>query len=135
MKHNELILKIVRSDPDEDWKRIEDSEESIFVYLEDVNLRMESKHGEEDEHVDDFREPWANKFPDSRARSYYVNVYYGATLIERVILVTVDGGRARLPLPRIGSLSVPELNLAVARVFDVPGTLTDYMNRAGLVAE
>src|SRR5258706_10531254 len=47
----------------------------------------------------DFKEEWANKFPDPHASSSYVDVFYNSALVYRDIYVSVDGGRAKLPLP------------------------------------
>lgn len=47
----------------------------------------------------DFREPWANQFPDPQARSYIIDFFYNQVLVFRDIYVDVDGGRCYLPLP------------------------------------
>jgi hypothetical protein len=47
----------------------------------------------------DFKEEWANQFPDPKASSAYVDFFYGAGLVYRDLYVSVDGGRCRLPLP------------------------------------
>jgi hypothetical protein len=48
---------------------------------------------------DHFREGWANQFPDTRASSHYVDVFFNNALVYRDLYVNVDGGRAKLPLP------------------------------------
>lgn len=50
---------------------------------------------------DDFLEDWANKFSDSHASSYFVDFFYSGVLVYRDLCVSVDGGRASLPLPKI----------------------------------
>lgn len=50
-------------------------------------------------HNDDFVEEWANSFPDSHATSSFIDFFYSNQLIYRDIYVSVDGGRANLPLP------------------------------------
>lgn len=52
-------------------------------------------------HNDNFREDWANKFPDSHASSSFVDFFYSNVLVYRDVYVAVDGGRAALPLPKI----------------------------------
>jgi hypothetical protein len=46
-----------------------------------------------------FNETWTKKFPDPNASSYYKEVYYNGTLIERMVFVSCDGGRYQIPLP------------------------------------
>jgi hypothetical protein len=48
----------------------------------------------------DFREEWANRFPDPNASSSYVDFFFGANLVFRDLYVTVDGGRCSVPLPK-----------------------------------
>jgi hypothetical protein len=48
---------------------------------------------------EDFREAWANGFPDPHASSSYVDFFYNGSLVYREVYVTVDGGRVSLPLP------------------------------------
>jgi hypothetical protein len=38
-------------------------------------------------------------FPDSSAHSYYVDMFVGGSLADRETIVSVDGGRAYLPIP------------------------------------
>ncbi|MBW2194336.1 MAG: hypothetical protein JRF37_01855 [Deltaproteobacteria bacterium] len=53
-------------------------------------------------------------------------------MIDRFILVSVDGGRAELPLPNPATLEVDPLVYKVAQVFDEHNNLEEYMSRAGL---
>ena len=80
----------------------------------------------------DFKEPWANKHPDPSATGYYARLYYGPTLLKTYILVSVDGGRATLPLPDRETLQVTPEAYFVASLFDSIGTLDQYMGRSGL---
>lgn len=105
---------------------------STAFYKNDVLLRVEMSFSEENEHNSDFKEPWANKFPDSKALSYYANLYYGSTKIGYYILVSVDGGRALLPLPARANFIVKQESYLVASLFDDGKSLDDYMGRAGL---
>lgn len=52
------------------------------------------------EHNDNFVEKWANSFPDSRASSSFVDFFYNGVLVLREIIVSVDGGRCYIPLPK-----------------------------------
>lgn len=50
---------------------------------------------------DDFREDWANSFPNPKASSFYVDFFYSGNLVFREIVVSIDGGRCHLPMPEI----------------------------------
>lgn len=50
--------------------------------------------------IHDFREAWSLKFPDPSAASYYVEVKYLSTILEKVVFVSCDGSRYQVPLPK-----------------------------------
>ena len=99
---------------------------------EDPRLRIRARWDDEGIHVRGFVETWANNFPDPTANSYWYELSYDGALIERFILVSVDGSRAELPLPNAGTRDVQPLIYKVAQVFDELNTLDEYMTRAGL---
>ena len=51
-------------------------------------------------HNENFQEDWANSFPDTYAKSSFVDFFYSGVLVFRDIYVSVDGGRCALPLPK-----------------------------------
>lgn len=55
----------------------------------------------------DFKEAWATIFPNSRASAHHADLFYNGALVYRDAYVLVDGGKAKLPLPRRG-MSVPK---------------------------
>lgn len=128
---------LMSSNPRADWDAQITNESDSRIYKSDVNFRLVISHDESGTHNDNFIETWANKHPDPRAHSYWCDVCYGATVIERIILVAVDGHRAMLPLPKTGGVSsapntVEELDYRVAEIFDDSNTLVEYMKRSGL---
>jgi len=85
-------------------------------------------------HLSDFREPWAKNFPDSQARSYWVDFRYNAVPVLRELTVQVDGGRAGLPVPGAGTVEISERQYAIWNVIDSvsgSGRFPDYFQRAG----
>lgn len=104
----------------------------VSVYSKDVFLRVEISFLPEDIENDDFREPWANKFPNNKATSYRANLYYGSTFLKTYLLVSVDGGRALLPLPDPEALTIKGDQYLVAGLFDSTGSLNRYMDSAGI---
>lgn len=129
---------ILRSDPQTDWKRSGDRSRTITSYKHDPNLRFEILLTDEGVHCENFQEPWATRYPDPLATSYYCKLYYSSTLLESFILVSVDGGRALLPLPDArtpesnGIYRVSPLRYKVAQIHDIHGTLDEYMKRSGM---
>ncbi len=131
---SEILNAVGESIPD-DWEVhfSQDIEKETAVFKNDPALRIEVAYNNESVHNFDFREGWANKFPDPNATSYYYYLYYGSTRLKEFILVSVDGGRARLPLPNSAiDLSVDPLRYKFAKIFDRFNTCNAYMKRAGL---
>jgi len=136
-KLNELstdeILEVIKESSPDDWDVNFSRDAEIAIFKRDPALRIETRHNDEFVHKDDFREKWANKFPDPHATSYYFHVYYGSTRLKELILVSVDGGRALLPLPKSPvDLVVEPIRYKVALIFDQFGSCDEYMKRAGL---
>lgn len=52
---------------------------------------------------DDFRAEWANKFPDPKAYSKIVDIFYKNSLVFRETYLVVDGGRCEVPIPGYNS--------------------------------
>lgn len=124
-------------DPQEEWERVSIDASSTAVNRRDVNLRLSINFLDEGKQCEDFQEEWANRHPDRHATGYWCDIYYGATHIARNILVSVDGGRAMLPLPRQrgidGKLTeVLPFDYRIAQIFDSSGRLDEYMSRSRL---
>jgi hypothetical protein len=110
----------------------EDSHSNVAVYIPDVSITLAFGLRA----LADFKEEWANKFPDSHASSSYVDVFYNNALVFRDVYVTVDGGRANLPLPTrkfdkatksVIALEVPEKRRAFIRlVQSLEGSVRDF---------
>ena len=133
MSRQEILKLVEASDPFLDWEVLYSEADDTAVFKSNPSLRIEHKHNSSSLHSDDFREKWVHQFPDPHASSHYYDLYYGATRLERFILVHVDGGRACLPLPKSPvDLEVEQLHLKVALIFDQLGTCRSYMERAGL---
>lgn len=132
MDYDEILGFIESTNAKSDWKFVKtDWAEEAFL-REDPRLRIRVRWDEPGLHVKGFAEPWATEHPDPSANSYWYDLFYDGALIERFILVSVDGARAELPLPDPTSLEVEPLVYKVAQVFDELNTLEDYMKRSGL---
>lgn len=95
-------------------------------------------------HNDDFNEPWANQFADSRASSDFIDFYYNGVVVFRDIYVAVDGGRCYLPLPaqqfdpesdKVIGYSITREEYNFFRIFNSMQTMVNkfdwYFDRAG----
>ena len=132
MDYEEILEFIKTTNAKTDWKFIKTNWAEEAFLKEDPRLRIRVRWDDEGVHVKDFKEPWANKHPDPTANSYWYDLSYDGALIERFILVSVDGARAELPLPDRNTLEVEPLIYKVAEVFDELNTLEKYMRRSGL---
>ena len=136
MTSAEKLATVESSHPTNDWIHVSPDQNSREYYFrEDSQLRIFMRFTNEGVQCENFQEDWANQYPDRRATGYWVNVTYAGQLIERVILVAVDGARAELPAPRPSTLIVSRLNYKVAQINDIMGSLDQYMRSSGLSLE
>ena len=132
MSFDEILEFIKTTDAKSDWKFFKTNWAEEAFLKEDPRLRIRVRWDEEGVHNSDFKEPWANMHPDPKATSYWYDLSNDGALIERFILVSVDGARAELPLPYANTLEVGPLIFKVAQIFDELNTLDEYMVRSGL---
>lgn len=132
MLYSEIVRLITDSNVSNDWAGVSNGSLSIRYLLNDVNIRIECSHEGQDIQNENFQEPWANKHPNPRAVGYFYNLYYSSTLLRRIILVSVDGGRSNLPIPRANTSLVDPFDYKIAEIFDITNSLQQYMQRSGL---
>jgi hypothetical protein len=125
------IMNILATSNRDDW--FFHVENSVYTYKDDVNLRIEQ--GEIDFNNKFVGEDWATKHPDSSAHKVKFNVFYNASLIADYTLVSVDGCRATLPMPKLGTTIVSKFDYHFASLVEEPDTLNEYMGRARLTVE
>lgn len=131
-----ILNVIMSSDSVDDWSSTGydtvTNSESIY-YKKNVNLRFVSGYDDKYIQQNGFIEPWANKHPDPKATGYFVQLYFASSHINNFILVSVDGGRALLPLPKsFTNLEVFPLDYKIAQIHDKLGSLNEYMSRSNL---
>ncbi|MFW6025367.1 MAG: hypothetical protein ACOCRX_03405 [Candidatus Woesearchaeota archaeon] len=122
------VDNILLNSSSEDW--IKDEETGNFTYKKDLNLRVERQKTDE---IGTFKEEWATDFPDSNAESIEHIVKYNNSFVYRKLLVSVDGGRALLPMPESHeNLAVTEkaVNFAKLVCFSGPDKVDEYLERA-----
>ena len=125
----EEIKKMLSSTSSSDW--VIKEELGAYTYKQDVLLRIQ-KHPI-DYHADKFSgEEWATTMhADENAYRVIYDVYYGDSFILTKTLVSVDGGRATLPMPRLGTKEIPYVDYSFAKIV-APDRLDEYIKRSGL---
>ncbi len=133
MQYSSLIDLIVNSDPTSDW--LLDDELGIYTLKDDVHVNLVRQ---ESDSTDRFEEPWTQVFPDKHAFVIDYHLMYSGSFVESFMLVAVDGGRVKIPLPQQsgppGSLHIDNPDYHVGKV--IHGRLghdyDDYLRRAGI---
>lgn len=115
----ELKRTIANSHPVDDWYTNETFSENqhIAVYRKDPAIKIIQFT---EPVVKNFQEPWLKGlYPDPNAHSYKVSIQYNNNeLIERII-ISVDGGRARIPLPKSATdLTTNQFDLSICQILD-----------------
>ena len=132
---DDILRTIEQSDPKNDWVGVLTEEKlDYYVYKDDVNLRItENKKLDENER-ELFQESWLNTLPDGKAYRYFYRIYFNSSILSEIMLISVDGARALIPLPvSQNNLKIKSsLDLVVAQIVDELGTLDEYLERLKL---
>ena len=139
MTYDQLIEAICRSSAD-DWLHI--TEAGIHTYRHDLLARIERVDvGDElpptlsDDQRFAFDQNWRQQVFGTDARAFDYRIYYGSSIVEQFVLISVDGGNARLPVPESDSNLVTRKNYRIAKTVDYLGTLDNYLKHARLTVE
>lgn len=125
MKKSEVDEILANSSQDE-W--IVDDQTGNFTYKKDLNLRIERDSFED---YEEFDEPWAKEHPNSNAQSVNYVVKYNQSFVDRKMLVSVDGHRATLPMPKSrDDLIVREKDVNFAEIVNIGNRLGEYLRRS-----
>lgn len=80
-----------------------------------------------------FFEEWATKHPDKSAYKYEYKIYNDGEIVKRINLVWVDGYRALLPIPKMGTNVVKREDYLLCKLFNHSlETLNEYMLSSNL---
>ena len=132
---DEMIEFVLTTHPRNDWERVTNNWVEEHFLKKDPKLRFRVEFNEDGTHNENFQEPWANDHPDKRAVSYWYDLFYSGSRINRVILVAVDGGRALIPMPDVMSKKIKTYDYAAAKIHDSLDSLDEYIRRSGLEVE
>ncbi len=125
-----IVKVILESDPKNDWVRSSMGSRQVCSFKAQPHLRLEYDY--DDDVVDNFNEKWAVRHPDPKATSYFYYLFYGSSVIDRQLLVSVDGGRATLPAPDLRDMKISEYQYRFGKIFDPSKQYEDYLGRSGI---
>jgi hypothetical protein len=132
MTFEEILEFVPKTDSERDWHGITTDWISEYFLKEDPRLRYRSKYIDEGVQNDDFIEPWANNHPNPKATGYWCNLFYDGAFLDRIILVSIDGGKATIPPPDIETGKISKHSYHVAKIHDSTNTLDSYIQRSKL---
>ncbi len=141
MEIAEILTRVLDSSPDE-WIKLAqwplDVTTDAEAWVERATFRPDASIGLVwgNPLVEDFKEDWANSFPDPSASSFSVFFTWNGTPVDDDFLVVVDGGRCYLPPPNVGTSEVPRSRYQLAGLLErIRGHISDfdsYFERSGL---
>lgn len=122
------ILNEIFDSTKEDWNK--ETYRDFFTYKHNILLTIEEKEESERE----FFELWANRHPDKKAYFHEYEIKYDKTRVTSIYLVSVDGGRAYIPLPNIETNKVKDKHMKFANIIhSYPENINyEYVERSGL---
>ena len=125
----EEIRNILATSTQDEWTV--DDESGTFSYKADSNLQIIRAPYE---NQTDFHEEWATSHPDKSAKKVDYVVKYRDAVVRRESLISVDGHRAELPMPKSETdLRVLENEVNFAKIVITGGDRVDeYLGRSGL---
>lgn len=131
------LLAFLNSTNSDDWKRFETNWAWEAYLDEDPRLRLTCRYDDYGKHCDNFAEEWATTVSHDPVQSYYYDFVYDRALIERFILVSVDGNRASIPLPKSAvELKITKLQYKIGEIANKrTEDFIDYLGRTGVQVE
>jgi len=115
MKLKDLLEKVEKSQS-LDWQLITlEGEKRIWIYKDDINLRIESNH--DDINNANMQEEWLEKYgthSSSISKNYLI--YHQNIVIAKVALINMDGGRVDFPHPNLKDKTVDEFEYHLSEI-------------------
>lgn len=122
------VKKILATSTKDEW--ISDDKSGSFTYKNDLNLHIERA-----DHERGFDESWATSHSDPHAVAVEFVVMYGSSFVTRQTLVSVDGRRATLPMPKsmdVLEVSASKVNFARIVDYGAGSNVDDYLQRSDI---
>ncbi len=90
------------------------SQPNVAIYIPDIAITMAFGLDSNP----NFKEPWIERFTNSEASSSLVDVFHNGVFVFRSTYVNVDGGKAKLPMPKLDTLEVPDEHRRFVKLLD-----------------
>lgn len=130
VNYDEIIQLITNSDAKEDWAEVNFGNHAKYIYRKDVRIWIVNERPSEEPEA--FGESWATNCADNRAYTKFHQIYFNSSLLAEIMLISIDGGRAVLPLPKMENrpqyTEPRELDLKIAQIVD-SGQLEKYLKQ------
>jgi hypothetical protein len=123
----EELKQLLQESKKEDW--LYDDERGIFTFKKDLNITIRREYFDNSTY---YTEEWANNFFKPATRLMY-EIYYGASFVEYLYFISLDEGRAEVPLPTLPpDLKITKYQEAIAKIVDIGNSFENYRERAGI---
>ena len=124
---------------------IVDKHSSYAAFAKDLSISLAWGLGLKNKELN---ESWTQVFPDKSARMYFLDFFYNKALIYRETVVSVDGGRCILPLPKQVFDKADETKVIEYRINSIINNILrlvnslqttydydSYISRSGIIVE
>jgi len=131
---DDIIEAVMDAPTDKSWETVHSPiEPPIYIFKTDVRIRIESPRHGVDREGDEFFEEWMSHLPNKSGSKSIYYLYFNSTILKKVMLVSVDGGRAEVPIPKAkDNLQIKSsFDLKIAQIVD-GGQLNSYLDRLNL---
>lgn len=140
MTYDQLMDCICRSSA-ADWLHI--SEAGAHTFRGDLNIqirRIETEAGgaalgSAETAALGFSQTVTQQVLKLRGQPIQYEIRYASSIVERFLLLSVDGGNARIPIPEADSNRIAWKHYRFAKALDYLGTLDNYLKHAGFKVE
>jgi len=111
---------------------ITNTEKQEMIFIKDPSIKIMWSDTEKDFKID---EDWVTRHPDKNAYKVDYTIIYQEAIIKEFSLVYIDGFRALLPFPKIGTNVIPRTKYHLSLLFNEKKNLNEYIRRSGLIVE
>ena len=135
MNYNEYRELIMTSKPN-DW--VAQRRLGTWVLKENLMISIATERSslmemDKNDFLAPYREEWATKFDDPRAYMQRYLLRYSNNVIDIIPMVALDGARAVVPLPRMGTMFISPWQDKVGQIISYSQReYVEYRNKSGI---
>ncbi|GHO63764.1 hypothetical protein KSC_026560 [Ktedonobacter sp. SOSP1-52] len=132
------IKAIIANSHQAEWLHIESK--GVWTYTHDLLIHIKEEQTDAGQDDRQFHEPWLERFADKKAYRTEFTIYYGNSPVESITMVSVDGHRTLMPLPKsLKELIITRWQYRFAKLLDRdpagPYSLDAQLHHAGFKIE